>query len=195
MWRGQALPYVTHHPLVGSRSLNSHYGFLAVTIVEIFFSPSLSLSVEYGQRGAIVADCLEDNKNSHVAWLFVQTQTIETFCYYKCQLSRGFEPPPPWCLQLKTDAKSFFSVPLEWPVVVQCHLEEKLLEWEWLVTIGALCQAHDRTGCWWLYWGGEQWSGRCCHCWRSLLLDSGADEFMALCSSSLHGFSEVTLVK
>lgn len=56
-----------------------------------------------------------------------------------------FEPPPPWCLQLKTDAKSFFSVPLKWPVVVQCHLEEKLLEWEWLVTIGALCQAHDRT--------------------------------------------------
>lgn len=56
-----------------------------------------------------------------------------------------FKPPPPWCLQLKTDAKSFFSVPLKWPVVVQCHLEEKLLEWEWLVTIGALCQAHDRT--------------------------------------------------
>lgn len=82
-----------------------------MTIVIFFFPPSLS--VEYGQRGAFVADCLEDNKNSHVVWLFVQTQTIETFCSYHLPAIKGFQAPSPLVPTTQNRCKIFLFSPLE----------------------------------------------------------------------------------
>lgn len=55
----------------------------------------------YERRGELVADCREDNANSHVGWLFAQAQTIATFCDYHLPATKGgCLPRPPQGLLL-----------------------------------------------------------------------------------------------